>query len=231
MRLAQGGQEGVCETAQARGCGEADGMRGIEGVIRRKGFLRLAGVDEAGRGALAGPVVAAAVILRDGRPIRGVTDSKRLSPRRRELLYGRILEEALAVAVGVVEVVTIELRNILRATLLAMEQAVADLRPPPDGILVDGLAVPQVDVPVFPVPQGDLECPSVGAASIVAKVTRDGIMARYHQAYPAYGFDRHKGYGTGAHLRAIAEHGASPIHRRTFGPIRQIRLPLTSPGR
>lgn len=231
MRVAQGGREGVCETARARGCGEADGMRGIEGVIRRKGFLRLAGVDEAGRGALAGPVVAAAVILRDGRPIRGVTDSKRLSPRRRELLYGRILEEALAVAVGVVEVVTIEVWNILRATLLAMEQAVADLRPPPDGILVDGLAVPQVDVPVFPVPQGDLECPSVGAASIVAKVTRDGIMTRYHQAYPAYGFDRHKGYGTGAHLRAIAEHGASPIHRRTFGPIRQIRLPLTSPGR
>lgn len=227
MRLAQGGEEGVCETAQARGCGEAEGMRGIEGVIRRKGFLRLAGVDEAGRGALAGPVVAAAVILRDGRPIRGVTDSKRLSPRRRELLYGRILEEALAVAVGVVEVVTIEVRNILRATLLAMEQAVADLRPAPDGILVDGLAVPQVDVPVFPIPQGDLECPSVSAASIVAKVTRDGIMAKYHQAYPAYGFDRHKGYGTGAHLQAIAEHGASPIHRRTFGPIR----PLTSPGR
>ena len=204
-------------------------MRGIEGVIRRKGFVRLAGVDEAGRGALAGPVVAAAVILGDGRPIPGVTDSKRLSPQRREVLYGRIVEEALAVAVGVVEVAIIEVRNILRATLLAMERAVADLRVSPDGVLVDGLAVPQVGLPVFPVPRGDLECPSISAASIIAKVTRDRIMTTYHQTYPAYGFHQHKGYGTDVHLRAITEHGVSPIHRRTFGPLRQIRLPLT-PG-
>ncbi len=201
-------------------------MRGIERAIRRKGFLRLAGVDEAGRGALAGPVVAAAVILRDGRRIVGVTDSKRLSPRRRERLYGQIREEVLAVGVGVVDVSTIEARNILQATLLAMERAVVDLQVSPDGVLVDGLAVPNVDVPVFPVARGDLECPSVAAASIVAKVTRDRIMADYHARYPAYGFDRHKGYGTDAHLQAIAEHGLSPIHRRTFSPVRQIRLPL-----
>ncbi|MEE9172560.1 MAG: ribonuclease HII [candidate division NC10 bacterium] len=201
-------------------------MRGIEQAIRRKGFLRLAGVDEAGRGALAGPVVAAAVILRDGRRIVGVTDSKRLSPRRRERLYGQIREEVLAVGVGVVDVSTIEARNILQATLLAMERAVVDLQVSPDGVLVDGLAVPNVDVPVFPVARGDLECPSVAAASIVAKVTRDRIMADYHARYPAYGFDRHKGYGTDAHLQAIAEHGLSPIHRRTFSPVRQIRLPL-----
>lgn len=201
-------------------------MRGIERAIRRKGFLRLAGVDEAGRGALAGPVVAAAVILRDGRRIVGVTDSKRLSPRRRERLYGQIREEVLAVGVGVVNVSTIEARNILQATLLAMERAVVDLQVSPDGVLVDGLAVPNVDVPVFPVVRGDLECPSVAAASIVAKVTRDRIMADYHARYPAYGFDRHKGYGTDAHLQAIAEHGLSPIHRRTFSPVRQIRLPL-----
>jgi len=175
---------------------------------------------------LAGPVVAAAVILRDGRRIVGVTDSKRLSPRRRERLYGQIREEVLAVGVGVVDVSTIEARNILQATLLAMERAVVDLQVSPDGVLVDGLAVPNVDVPVFPVARGDLECPSVAAASIVAKVTRDRIMADYHARYPAYGFDRHKGYGTDAHLQAIAEHGLSPIHRRTFSPVRQIRLPL-----
>lgn len=206
-------------------------MRGIEGAIRRRGFRRLAGVDEAGRGALAGPVVAAAVILRDGRPIPGVTDSKLLSEERREGLYQRIVDEALAVAIGIVEVPIIELRNILQATLLAMERAVAELRVAPDGIVVDGLAVPQVEPTVFPVPRGDLQCPSVGAASIVAKVTRDRMMREYHQTYPAYGFDRHKGYGTEAHLRAIAEHGLSPIHRRTFARVRQIPLPLVAAGR
>jgi ribonuclease HII len=176
-------------------------------------------------------VVAAAVILRDGRPIPGVTDSKRLSEERRERLYQQIVDEALAVAVGVVEVPIIELRNILQATLLAMERAVAELRVAPDGIVVDGLAVPQVEPTVFPVPGGDLQCPSVSAASIVAKVTRDRMMREYHQTYPAYGFDRHKGYGTEAHLRAIAEHGLSPIHRRTFAPVRQIPLPLVVTGR
>lgn len=206
-------------------------MRGIERAIRRKGFQRLAGVDEAGRGALAGPVVAAAVILKDGRPIVGVNDSKQLSPRRRELLYRRILEEALAVGVGVVNVPTIEARNILQATLLAMARAVVDLRVSPDGILVDGLAVPDVDIPVFPMARADRECPSVSAASVVAKVTRDRIMTDYHARYPAYGFDRHKGYGTDAHLQAIAEHGVSPIHRRTFSPVRQIQLPLILVGR
>lgn len=206
-------------------------MKGIEGTIRRKGFVRLAGVDEAGRGALAGPVVAAAVILKDGRPIPGVTDSKRLSPERRELLYARIVEEAWAIAVGIVDVAAIEVQNILQATLLAMEQAVASLPVGPDGILVDGLAVPRVAFPVFPIPQGDLKSPSISTASIVAKVTRDRIMASYHQRYPAYGFDRHKGYGTDAHLRALAAFGVSPIHRRTFGPVRQIRLPFAPAAR
>jgi ribonuclease HII len=176
-------------------------------------------------------VVAAAVILRDGRPIPGVTDSKLLSEERREGLYQQIVDEALAVAVGIVEVPIIELRNILQATLLAMERAVAELRVAPDGIVVDGLAVPQVEPTVFPVPRGDLQCPSVGAASIVAKVTRDRMMREYHQTYPVYGFDRHKGYGTEAHLRAIAEHGLSPIHRRTFARVRQIPLPLVAAGR
>ncbi|MFQ5960937.1 MAG: ribonuclease HII [Candidatus Methylomirabilales bacterium] len=206
-------------------------MRGIEREIRRKGFHRLAGVDEAGRGALAGPVVAAAVMLKDGRPVAGVNDSKRLSRRRREVLYRRIQEEALAVGVGVVNVPTIEARNILQASLLAMARAVVDLQVSPDGILVDGLAAPDVDMPVFPVAGGDRHCPSVAAASVVAKVTRDRIMADYHERYPAYRFDQHKGYGTEAHLQAIAEHGISPIHRRTFSPVRQIRLPLAVVGR
>lgn len=204
---------------------------GIEAAFRRKGFRRLAGVDEAGRGALAGPVVAAAVILENGRPIPGVTDSKRLRHHQREILYRRIEEEALAVGVGVVDVSTIETRNILRATLLAMAQAVAALRICPDGTLVDGRAVPDVDGPVFPIPRGDLECPSISAASIVAKVTRDRIMATYHERYPRYGFDRHKGYGTALHLQFIAEHGISPIHRKTFNPVRQMRLQLPIPGR
>lgn len=206
-------------------------MKGIERAIRRKGFRRLAGVDEAGRGALAGPVVAAAVILRGGRPIPGVTDSKRLRQNQREVLSRQIEEEALAVGVGVVEVPTIEVRNILKATLLAMERAVAALPISPDVVLVDGLAVPHVNVPVFPVPRGDLACPSISAASIIAKVTRDRIMASYHQTYPTYGFDRHKGYGTALHLRFIAEHGITPIHRKTFGPVRQMPLPLATPGR
>lgn len=206
-------------------------ITGIEGAIRRRGFRRLAGVDEAGRGALAGPVVAAAVMLNGGRPIPGVTDSKRLRPRQRESLYRRIAEEALAVGVGIVDVATIEVRNILRAALLAMEQAVAALGISPDGILVDGREVPEVNIPVFPVVRGDLECPSISAASIIAKVTRDRIMATYHETYPRYGFDRHKGYGTPLHLRFIAEHGISPIHRRTFGPVRQIPLPLATPER
>lgn len=206
-------------------------MRGFEGVVRRKGYRRLAGVDEAGRGALAGPVVAAAVILKDGRPIVGVNDSKRLSPRQRETLYTKIREEAMAVGVAVVNVPIIESRNILQATLLAMERAVVDLRVLPDGVLVDGLAVPRVDIPVFPVARGDRKCPSVAAASIIAKVTRDRIMTGYHERYPAYGFDRHKGYGTEAHLQAIDEYGMSPIHRKTFSPVRQVRLPLDGRGR
>lgn len=206
-------------------------IRGIEAAFRRRGFRRLAGVDEAGRGALAGPVVAAAVILKDGRPIPGVTDSKRLRQKQRELLYRRIEEEALAVGVGVVDVPTIEVRNILQASLLAMAQAVAALRISPDGILVDGRAVPEVNVPVFPIPQGDLACPSISAASIVAKVTRDRIMTTYHERYPRYGFDRHKGYGTALHLQFIAEHGISPIHRKTFSPVRQMPLNLATPGR
>src|SRR3989304_1681873 len=180
-------------------------MGGVGGGVRRGGGRRVRG----GRGG-----GAAAVILREGPPIPGVTDSKPRREERREGLYQQIVDEALAVAVGIVEVPIIELRNILQATLLAMERAVAELRVAPDGIVVDGLAVPQVEPTVFPVPRGDLQCPSVGAASIVAKVTRDRMMREYHQTDPVVGFRRCMGYGTEAHLRAVAEHGLSPIHRR-----------------
>ena len=205
-------------------------MRGIEATIRQRGFRRLAGVDEAGRGAVAGPVVAAAVILKDGLPIPEVTDSKRVPPHRREVLYARIVAEARAVGVGIVDVPIIEARNILQATLLAMERALRDLKVPPDVVLVDGLRAPHVYLPVFPIPKGDLRCPSIAAASIVAKVTRDRIMASYHQEYPEYGFDRHKGYGTTDHLQAIANHGPSSIHRKTFAPIRQIPIFVVAVG-
>lgn len=205
-------------------------MRGVEASIRERGFRRLAGVDEAGRGAVAGPVVAAAVVLKDGRPIPGVTDSKRVPPHRREALYQRIMAEALAVGVGIVGVPTIEARDILQATLFAMERAVLDLRVCPDAVVVDGLRAPRVDLPVFPIPKGDLRCPSIAAASIIAKVTRDRIMVSYHERYPEYGFDRHKGYGTADHLQAIATYGVSPIHRKTFAPIRQVLLPFATLG-
>lgn len=206
-------------------------MRGIEVTIRRRGFCRLAGVDEAGRGALAGPVVAAAVILKDGLPIPGVVDSKRVPPHRREDLYAKIVAEALAVGVGIIGVPIIEARNILEATLLAMERAIRDLKIPPDAVLVDGLRAPHVYLPAFPVPKGDLRCPSIAAASIVAKVTRDRIMASYHEQYPEYGFDQHKGYGTADHLQAIATHGISPIHRKTYAPIRQVPISFVTLGR
>jgi ribonuclease HII len=205
-------------------------MRGIEAAIRQRGFHRLAGVDEAGRGAVAGPVVAAAVILKDGLSIPGVTDSKRVPPQRREVLYTRIVAEASAVGVGIVDVPIIEAQNILQATLLAMERALRDLKVPPDVVLVDGLRAPHVYLPVFPIPKGDLRCPSIAAASIVAKVTRDRIMTNYHQQYPEYGFDQHKGYGTADHLQAIATHGVSPIHRKTFAPIRQVPISFATLG-
>jgi ribonuclease HII len=185
-------------------------------------ILMLAGVDEVGRGPLAGPVVAAAVILDPARPIAGLRDSKKLTAARRAELAEIIEAEALAVSVGRAEVEEIDLLNILRASLLAMERAVARLAVQPDVVYVDGNATPSLAMPAVAVIGGDDRVASISAASIVAKVFRDREMDRAAAHYPNYGFERHKGYATAAHLEAIERFGPSPLHRRSFAPIRLV---------
>jgi ribonuclease HII len=183
-------------------------------------ILMLAGVDEVGRGPLAGPVVAAAVILDPARPIAGLRDSKKLTAARRAELAEIIEAQALAVGVGRAEVAEIDLLNILRATLLAMERAVANLAVEPDVVYVDGNATPSLAMPAVAVIGGDDRIASISAASIVAKVRRDREMDRAAAHYPNYGFEKHKGYATAAHLEAIARFGPSPLHRSSFAPLR-----------
>jgi len=179
----------------------------------------LAGVDEAGRGPLAGPVVAAAVILDDLQPIAGLADSKKLSARRRERLYDEIFAKALCCSIAEASVQEIDQLNILQATLLAMQRAVAGLRLKPVKVLVDGNRLPVLDVRAEAVVQGDALVPAISAASILAKVHRDRLCQALHAQYPVYGFDRHKGYGTAEHLGALAQHGPSPSHRLSFAPV------------
>ena len=184
----------------------------------------LAGVDEAGRGPLAGPVVAAAVILDDLNPIAGLADSKKLTARRRERLYDEILAKALCCCIAEASVQEIDRLNILQATLLAMQRAVAGLRLKPVKVLVDGNRLPVLDVRAEAVVQGDALVPAISAASILAKVHRDRLCQDLHAQYPVYGFARHKGYGTAEHLNALAEHGPSPSHRMSFAPVaRSVR--------
>lgn len=179
----------------------------------------LAGVDEAGRGPLAGPVVAAAVILDEGRRIRGLADSKVLTPLARERLYDTIREKALCCAVGEASVQEIDTLNILHATMLAMRRAVEGLRLKPAKVLVDGNRLPTLDVLSEAIVGGDAKVKSISAASIVAKVTRDRLLARLHDEYPQYGFATHKGYGTPEHLQALRVHGPCVHHRRHFAPV------------
>ena len=184
---------------------------------------RIAGVDEAGRGPLAGPVFAAAVILDPERPIAGLDDSKKLSPERREILAAQIRERALAWAVASVDVEDIERLNILHATMLAMRQACLGLTCTPDLILVDGNRLPE-DLPCSAraIVGGDALEPAISAASILAKTARDACCLELHARYPQYAFDRHKGYGTALHLALLAEFGPCPAHRRGFGPVRRL---------
>src|SRR3954469_16208751 len=184
-------------------------------------ILMLAGVDEVGRGPLAGPVVAAAVILDPSRPISGLRDSKKLTAARRSELAEIIETQALAVGIGRAEVAEIDLLNILRASLLAMERAVANLSLQPDVVYVDGNTMPTLSMPAVAVIGGDDRVASISAASIVAKVLRDREMDRAAAHFPNYGFERHKGYATAAHLEALARFGPSPLHRRSFAPIRE----------
>lgn len=188
-------------------------------------MTRVAGVDEAGRGPLAGPVVAAAVILDPDRPIEGLDDSKKLDPVRREALARMIHERALAVAVGQCDVAEIDRLNILNAALLAMHRAVAALEVAPGRALVDGNRAPALDgCETHCIVGGDGLEPAIAAASIVAKVHRDRLMLALHQRYPDYGFDRHKGYATAFHRAALGRLGPTPEHRRSFRPVRQARL-------
>lgn len=182
----------------------------------------LAGVDEVGRGPLAGDVVAAAVILDPARPIAGLRDSKKLSAPRREALALRIKEQALAWAVARASVAEIDQLNILQASLLAMHRAVQALHPQPTYVLVDGNRLPRWDYASEPVVKGDDRVPAIAAASILAKVQRDGELLELERLYPGYGFAAHKGYPTAAHLEALRTLGVTPVHRRTFGPVRAL---------
>ncbi|EGI76133.1 ribonuclease HII [Hylemonella gracilis ATCC 19624] len=182
----------------------------------------LAGVDEAGRGPLAGPVVAAAVILDELNPIEGLDDSKKLTAARRERLYDEIRAKALCCAVAEASVEEIDALNILQATLLAMRRAVGGLRLKPSKVLVDGNQLPRLSVLSEAVVRGDALVPAISAASILAKVHRDRWCLSYDREFPQYGFAAHKGYGTAVHLAALHMHGACPQHRRSFAPVAQV---------
>ncbi|MBC7917110.1 MAG: ribonuclease HII [Rhodoferax sp.] len=182
----------------------------------------VAGVDEAGRGPLAGPVVAAAVILDELRPIKGLNDSKRLTAKQREKLFDEIRAKALCCSIAQASVEEIDELNILQATLLAMRRAVEGLRLKPAKVLVDGNRLPMLDVLAEAIVGGDALVPSISAASILAKVTRDRWCAELDAQYPQYGFAGHKGYGTAEHLAALKAHGACPQHRKTFRPVTEV---------
>jgi ribonuclease HII len=191
----------------------------FESAAWRRGISRLAGVDEAGRGPLAGPVVAAAVVLAPGARIAGVDDSKRLLPEERQRLFDLIQERAVGVGVGIVDHLTIDRINILQATRLAMGQALGALAMEPELVLTDFVTVPGLRCPQRNLVEGDRRSASVAAASIIAKVTRDRIMEEADREYPLYGFGRHKGYGTPEHRIALEQHGPCALHRRTFAGI------------
>jgi ribonuclease HII len=193
-------------------------MRTLENALRRVGFVHVGGVDEVGRGCLAGPVVAAAVVLHPDRHIPGVCDSKLVAAAERERLCERILRHAIAWAVAEADPAEIDLINIHQASLRAMQRAILALSPLPDIVLVDAFRVPDVPMAQRGVVHGDRRCSAIAAASIVAKVTRDRQMLELHRRDPRYGFDRHKGYATADHLEAVARHGYSAVHRRSFRP-------------
>jgi ribonuclease HII len=192
--------------------------RTLENALRRVGFVHVAGCDEVGRGCLAGPVVAAAVVLHPDRHVPGVCDSKTVPAAERERLYDQILGAAIAWAVGTADPTEIDRINIHQASLRAMQRAVLLLAPLPDIVLVDAFRVPDLPMAQRGVLHGDRRCSAIAAASIVAKVTRDRQMLDLHGRDPRYGFDRHKGYATADHLEAVARFGYSQAHRRSFRP-------------
>ncbi|WP_297214058.1 MULTISPECIES: ribonuclease HII [Thermodesulfovibrio] len=191
--------------------------------FRLQGYSIIAGIDEAGRGCLAGPVVAACVSFRDSFFVEGIKDSKELSPEQRESLFQEILNHAF-VGIGIVDVDLIDRVNILEATRRAMMEAFENLGREIELLLIDAVELPALKVNQKALIKGDQKSASIASASIVAKVTRDRIMRQYHEAYPMYGFDKHKGYGTKEHLKALKKFGPCPIHRKSFSPVRELML-------
>ncbi len=194
----------------------------FEKNARRSGFRFIAGLDEAGRGPLAGPVVAAAVILPDGPTIEGLIDSKQVPEPERERLFDIIRERAVSFGIGIVDERTIDDVNILQASLLAMEKALAAMKQAPDYLLLDAVSLPRVNLPQKPLIKGDCRSASIAAASILAKVTRDRLMLDLHARFPQYNFHRHKGYCTKEHLALLQQHGPCEAHRKSFAPVAQM---------
>lgn len=195
-------------------------------ALREQGFFVLAGVDEAGRGPLAGPVVAAAVILPPAEIIDGVRDSKTVPEREREILFARIMAVAETYGIGIIHADEIDRTDILQATRAAMMTALNQLARDPDLVLIDAVKLSSLAVEQRSIIRGDATSASIAAASIIAKVTRDRLMAEYHEQYPQYGFNRHKGYGTKNHISCIRKYGPCPIHRMSFDQVRTVPLPF-----
>ena len=196
-------------------------------ALLKQGHSFIAGIDEVGRGCLAGPVMAAAVVLpldddELASRLAGVRDSKQMTAQARDRLYDVIMRHALATGVGTGSIELIDERNILQATKHAMYAAIAQLSIPVHALLIDALILPRLSLPQRSIIKGDACCLSIAAASIVAKVTRDRLMLQFHEQYPLYGFDQNKGYGTPAHLAALREHGVTPLHRKSFAPVREL---------
>jgi ribonuclease HII len=194
----------------------------FERCAREAGYTCIAGLDEAGRGPLAGPVVAAAVVLPDGLLIPGLTDSKQVSERDRDSLFDVVREQAKCFGIGIADERTIDAVNIYQATIIAMEQALGALVPQPDYLLLDAISLSRVPLPQKPLIKGDCRSHSIAAASILAKVTRDRMMIELHDRYPQYNFRKHKGYGTREHLEALKKHGPCDAHRKTFNPVARM---------
>lgn len=201
---------------------ENQSMCALENTVLSQGYGRIAGMDEAGRGALAGPVVAACVILNPAQIPAGINDSKKLTNKRRRELYDRIQEQAIAIGVGRVEPEIIDDINIYNATKLAMKKALGNLRAPPDFLLIDAVKLYDISISSVSLPKGDEKSVSIAAASIIAKVYRDNVMIEYADRYPEYRFSSHKGYGTAAHRDALRMYGPTELHRFSYMPVRDV---------